>query len=160
MGLRPSCEVFGTLERRKAAKARQKIENAHPKSRGSKEMALYPRIARFRTVADLREHLAKINAPIPLDDSVLSARAGSPLAAPIEIGGHRVGNRWCIHPMEGWDATPDGLPHAPRLMAHPTHALIRPTRRACSAMTMWSGSSIATWRWQAMPQPLGLRWWI
>jgi 2,4-dienoyl-CoA reductase-like NADH-dependent reductase (Old Yellow Enzyme family) len=32
------------------------------------------------------------------------------LAQPLDIGHHRVGNRWCIHPMEGWDCNPDGSP--------------------------------------------------
>ena len=40
-----------------------------------------PRIARFRTVADLRAHCAAIDAPIPLDDEPLSAAQGSPLAS-------------------------------------------------------------------------------
>ena len=61
----------------------------------------FPRIARFRTAADLRAHLAALAAPLPLDDEPLSAEAGSPLAQSIEIGGRRVSNRWCIHPMEG-----------------------------------------------------------
>ena len=38
---------------------------------------------------------------------VLSAAEGSPLAEPMDIGGFTVGNRWCIHPMEGWDGTTD-----------------------------------------------------
>lgn len=32
------------------------------------------------------------------------------MAQPMEVGGFRVGNRWCIHPMEGWDARRDGSP--------------------------------------------------
>ena len=46
----------------------------------------YPRIARFRTPADLRAHLATLAAPIPLDDAPLAAAAGSPLAAPLALG--------------------------------------------------------------------------
>ena len=34
----------------------------------------------------------------------------SPLAQPIDVDGVRVGNRFCILPMEGWDGTPDGEP--------------------------------------------------
>ena len=34
----------------------------------------------------------------------------TPLAAPIEVGGRRVGNRLAIHPMEGCDGTLDGAP--------------------------------------------------
>ena len=28
----------------------------------------------------------------------------------MEVAGFEVGNRWCIHPMEGWDANRDGSP--------------------------------------------------
>src|SRR5690606_670198 len=34
----------------------------------------------------------------------------SPLAQPLEVNGHRIGNRFCILPMEGWDGTTDGNP--------------------------------------------------
>mgnify|MGYP006171545833 CR=1 FL=1 len=47
---------------------------------------------------------------LPVDDEILTAERGSPLAAACELGGFRVGNRWCIHPMEGWDANRDGSP--------------------------------------------------
>ncbi|MFM1996876.1 MAG: hypothetical protein RLZZ111_1263, partial [Planctomycetota bacterium] len=96
----------------------------------------HPRIARFRTPAELREHLAAISAPIPLDDGVLSAADGSPLAAPVTIGGRAVGNRWCIHPMEGWDATLDGLP---------TDTLLRRWRRfgESGAKLIWGGEAVA-----------------
>src|SRR5690606_514957 len=40
----------------------------------------------------------------------LEPRPGSPLAEPIERGGLRAGNRWCVLPMEGWDGTTDGRP--------------------------------------------------
>jgi 2,4-dienoyl-CoA reductase-like NADH-dependent reductase (Old Yellow Enzyme family) len=95
-----------------------------------------PRIARFRTVADLRAHCAAIGAPIPLDDEPLAAAAGSPLAASIAIGGRTVGNRWCIHPMEGWDATPDG---------RPTDILLRRWRNfgTSGAKFIWGGEAVA-----------------
>lgn len=32
------------------------------------------------------------------------------MARAIDIGSYRVGNRWCIHPMEGWDCNLDGSP--------------------------------------------------
>ena len=50
-------------------------------------MTTFPRIARFRTAAALRDHLRGLGAPIPLDDAPLTAAAGSPLAAPIAIKG-------------------------------------------------------------------------
>jgi len=55
--------------------------------------------------------LAGANHPSPLlcDDEALPAPQ-SPLSRPVQFDGFRVGNRFCIHPMEGWDATPDGNP--------------------------------------------------
>lgn len=73
-------------------------------------MSNYPKIAQLKTVAAFRERLAELGLDLPVDDAPLTAAAGSPLAAPLEIGGFRVGNRWCIHPMEGWDAHRDGSP--------------------------------------------------
>jgi 2,4-dienoyl-CoA reductase-like NADH-dependent reductase (Old Yellow Enzyme family) len=32
------------------------------------------------------------------------------MAEPMEVFGRRLGNRWCIQPMEGWDGTPEGQP--------------------------------------------------
>jgi len=71
----------------------------------------YPRIGSHRDVGAFRAHLAELAPDIPVDDEILRADR-SPLAAPIEVAGVRVGNRWAIHPMEGWDATPDGQPSA------------------------------------------------
>lgn len=61
-----------------------------------------------------RERLAALNLGIECDDSILKAPE-SPLARPLDIGGFhvgtfRVGNRWVIHPMEGWDGEEDGSP--------------------------------------------------
>jgi 2,4-dienoyl-CoA reductase-like NADH-dependent reductase (Old Yellow Enzyme family) len=43
-------------------------------------------------------------------DDVLERAEASPLGRPFELAGVRVGNRFCILPMEGWDGTPDGEP--------------------------------------------------
>ena len=72
-------------------------------------MADYPRIPTFKTAAQFRAHLAEIGADIEIDDSILAAPE-SPLAQPVEYHGHKIGNRWCILPMEGWDCLPDGSP--------------------------------------------------
>jgi NADPH2 dehydrogenase len=71
---------------------------------------MYPRIAQLKDVAAFRARLSELGLRLPVDDRPLSASEGSPLAAPLSIGGFTVGNRWCIHPMEGWDAQPDGSP--------------------------------------------------
>ncbi len=68
------------------------------------------KIAQIKTVADFRERLEQLELELPMDEQILTADQDSPLAESIQIGPHRVGNRWVIHPMEGWDANPDGSP--------------------------------------------------
>ena len=67
----------------------------------------YARIARMRTVEDFRAHCSKLGLPIGAEDSIEKAPE-SPLAQPIDIEGQTLGNRYVIHPMEGWDAEEDG----------------------------------------------------
>ncbi|GIW92152.1 MAG: NADH:flavin oxidoreductase [Pirellulaceae bacterium] len=71
---------------------------------------MYPRIAQLRDVAAFRARLEELRIELPVDERILTVADGSPMAQPLWVGGFRVGNRWCIHPMEGWDAQPDGLP--------------------------------------------------
>ena len=70
----------------------------------------FRRIAQYKEPAALRERCNELGFDLPCDDQILTAEANSPLAAPIDVGGFTVGNRWCIHPMEGWDANVDGSP--------------------------------------------------
>jgi 2,4-dienoyl-CoA reductase-like NADH-dependent reductase (Old Yellow Enzyme family) len=74
------------------------------------ESTTYPRLAQFRDVPAFRRRLAELGLALPVDDEVFSAAKGSPLAAPLRVDGFEVGNRWCIHPMEGWDGHADGSP--------------------------------------------------
>jgi len=70
----------------------------------------YPQLSRFRTLAEFRARLQELQIQLPMDERVLSAAEGSPLARPIEIFGKTAGNRWAVHPMEGWDGTDRGEP--------------------------------------------------
>ena len=70
----------------------------------------FPKIGHFKEVAAFRAHVAGLGLELPIDGEILSAVEGSPLARPLVIDGFNVGNRWCIHPMEGWDGQPDGTP--------------------------------------------------
>src|SRR5688572_7469340 len=70
----------------------------------------FPKIGHLKTLADFRAHLLSLKIQLPCDEQLLSAAQGSPLAQPADLGGSRIGNRWCIHPMEGWDATTTGEP--------------------------------------------------
>ena len=68
------------------------------------------RIPTLKTVADFRNHVASLGLNLPCEDTIASG-ADSPLTQPIPdltVNGKRIGNRWAIHPMEGWDATTTG----------------------------------------------------
>jgi 2,4-dienoyl-CoA reductase-like NADH-dependent reductase (Old Yellow Enzyme family) len=69
----------------------------------------YPRVATLKTAAAFRAHLDRSGIPLAFDDE-LAPVGWSPLAQSIEVEGVRVGNRFCILPMEGWDGTRDGEP--------------------------------------------------
>jgi len=67
----------------------------------------YPRVASLKTAGAFRAHLDRERIALAFDDELMAA---SPLAQPHENGGLRAGNRFCILPMEGWDATLEGEP--------------------------------------------------
>jgi 2,4-dienoyl-CoA reductase-like NADH-dependent reductase (Old Yellow Enzyme family) len=62
-----------------------------------------------KTAEAFKQHLSEHQLEIPFDDEVVSG-PGSPLAQPLSFKNVRIGNRFAIHPMEGWDGTPDGKP--------------------------------------------------
>jgi len=67
----------------------------------------YPRVASLKTAAAFRQHLQQSSISLEFDDVVDAAGA---LAQPIDVDGVRVGNRFCVLPMEGWDGTASGEP--------------------------------------------------
>lgn len=71
----------------------------------------YPRIARMRSVEAFRSYCASLGLSLHAEDSVETA-PDSPLAAAGAMGPRTVGNRFVIHPMEGWDGEEDGRPSA------------------------------------------------
>jgi NADPH2 dehydrogenase len=99
-------------------------------------MAGFSKIAQLRSAEALRARLAELGVSLPVDEAILTAAEGSPLAAPWRFGPRSVGNRWCIHPMEGWDAEPDGLP---------TELTLRRWRRfgESGAKLIWGGEAAA-----------------
>lgn len=68
------------------------------------------RVPSLKTVENFRRHLDALALQLPCDDK-LEAGTKSPLAQPVanlSINGKTIGNRFAIHPMEGWDGTRDG----------------------------------------------------
>jgi len=95
----------------------------------------YPRVASLKTADALRSHLRSCGASIAFDDT-LDPPGASPLAQPFELDGVRVGNRFCILPMEGWDGTADG---------HPSDLTRRRWQRfgISGAKLIWGGEAVA-----------------
>ena len=96
----------------------------------------YPKVAQLKNVEAFRERLDELQIDLAVDDAILSREEGSPLADPIAIGPFTAGNRWCVHPMEGWDANRDGSPSA--------HTLRRWRNFGLSgAKLIWGGEAAA-----------------
>ena len=69
----------------------------------------YLHIGSVRNAADFKSYLREHEIIIPCDDEIQSG-SSSPLAQPLRLNGITIGNRFAIHPMEGWDGTLDGRP--------------------------------------------------
>src|SRR4051812_34272562 len=68
------------------------------------------RVPSLKTVADFRAHIASLGVEIPCEETIATG-SGSPLAQPVPgltVNGKRIGNRWAVQPMEGWDGTSTG----------------------------------------------------
>ena len=110
----------------------------------------FPKIGHFKDVASFRRHLSAIGVHLPCDDQILSANEHSPLAHSLNIGRYTVGNRWCIHPMEGWDGTTTGEPteHTLRRWQHFGES---------GAKLIWGGEAFAVQEdGRANPNQLGV----
>src|SRR5215510_9906331 len=68
------------------------------------------RVPTLKTPEDFRNHLASLGLDLPCEDQIVTGKS-SPLAQPVggvTLNGKRIGNRWAIQPMEGWDGTTTG----------------------------------------------------
>ena len=104
-------------------------------------MPAIPRIAKYKTADHFRKACESLGYSVPIDDEPLAARE-SPLNQPMIVGRNpatrtfTVGNRWAIHPMEGWDGTTDGNPteHTLRRWQHFGQS---------GAKLIWGGEAVA-----------------
>jgi 2,4-dienoyl-CoA reductase-like NADH-dependent reductase (Old Yellow Enzyme family) len=62
------------------------------------------RFFKYKSAAELLAENARLGTDLRFSDDL------APLFTPLTVGGRTVGNRWCIHPMEGCDGEPDGRP--------------------------------------------------
>ena len=62
------------------------------------------RFFKYKSVAELEAENARLGIDLRFSDDL------APLFRPVTVGGRTVGNRWCVHPMEGCDGEPDGRP--------------------------------------------------
>jgi len=62
------------------------------------------RFFKYHAVADLEAENARLGIDLRFSDDL------SPLNRPLVVGTRTIGNRWCVHPMEGCDGELDGRP--------------------------------------------------
>ncbi|MCX6864278.1 MAG: NADH:flavin oxidoreductase, partial [Verrucomicrobia bacterium] len=95
----------------------------------------FPKLATLKSAEDLRQRLAGLGHPLPVDDTARPAVLGRVIPAGIGVP-KPIGNRWAILPMEGWDGTPDGKP---------TDLVRRRWRRfgESGAKLIWGGEAVA-----------------
>lgn len=90
------------------------------------------------STAAFREALRLLRLDLPLDDALVTGDT-SPLLRSCHVQGRTIGNRLAVHPMEGWDGTPDG---------RPTELTFRRWRRfgSSGAKLIWGGEAVAVCR--------------
>jgi NADPH2 dehydrogenase len=93
------------------------------------------RVPSLKTVADFRAHLQSLNLDLGMDDAIVQGET-SPLLKKAVWRGRTIGNRWAIHPMEGWDGTTSG---------GVTEPMIRRWKRfgESGAKLIWGGEAMA-----------------
>jgi 2,4-dienoyl-CoA reductase-like NADH-dependent reductase (Old Yellow Enzyme family) len=100
---------------------------------------MYTRIAQFRTPQQFSEHIQSLGIHLDFDSELLPAPVSSlaqPYHLPITNYQSLISNRFCILPMEGWDAATDGKP---------TDLVTRRWERfgQSGAKLIWGGEAVA-----------------
>jgi NADPH2 dehydrogenase len=99
-------------------------------------MANYRRLAALRTTEAFRTYLQDLDLDLGFDPEIETG-AGAPLAQPYVLkDGTRIGNRFCVLPMEGWDGTQDGRPSELTLRRWKRFGL-------SGAKLIWGGEAVA-----------------
>ena len=95
----------------------------------------YRRIASIKHAEEFADYIAQLGLHLKFDREIFPG-VQAPLAQPYSLGELRIGNRFCILPMEGWDGTVDG---------RPSELTIRRWRHfgESGAKLIWGGEAVA-----------------
>src|SRR5262245_48349701 len=95
----------------------------------------YRRLASLKGAEDFSSYLEGLGLKLGFDTEWIPGPE-SPLGEPHQVGQIRIGNRFCVLPMEGWDGEPGGAP---------TELTIRRWRRfgESGAKLIWGGEAVA-----------------
>lgn len=95
----------------------------------------YKKIAQLRTAEQFQAYLAELGIELAFDRDVQSG-IDAPLSEPFQLKNFKVGNRFSVLPMEGWDGTSDG---------RPTELVKRRWQRfgESGAKLIWGGEAVA-----------------
>lgn len=99
-------------------------------------MPKYKRIAQLKTADQFRDYVTSLGVDLSFDEE-MQAGSDAPLAQTYSLkDGFVIGNRFCTHPMEGWDGTLDGKP---------TELVTRRWRNfgRSGAKLIWGGEAVA-----------------
>jgi NADPH2 dehydrogenase len=88
----------------------------------------------FKTLEDFEQRWAELAPDLGFDRELLGS--AGPLGQPMEVHGRTIGNRWAIHPMEGWDGTAEGMPSEDTLRRWQRFGL-------SGAKLIWGGEAVA-----------------
>jgi NADPH2 dehydrogenase len=95
----------------------------------------FVKVKSLASPAGFKDNLRRLGLDMPCDET-LESGPGSVMAQALKVGPFTVGNRYAVHPMEGWDGHADGRPseHTERRWRH---------FGLSGAKMIWGGEAVA-----------------
>lgn len=69
----------------------------------------FVKVKSLASPAGFKDNLARLGLNMPCDEA-LESGPEAVMAQPLQVGSFTIGNRFAVHPMEGWDGHADGRP--------------------------------------------------
>jgi len=69
----------------------------------------FVKVKSLASPAGFKDNLARLGLNMPCDEA-LESGPEAVMAQPLQVGPFTIGNRFAVHPMEGWDGHADGRP--------------------------------------------------